>query len=209
MQVIRDQFARPGDPNGPEVIILSHDTALEKYFNTACNDGDWCHQRIEGTARTAILPQSGAVNKVRESTHALLDAGNVFDAGPRIRLYLEYKVHEVIAKVSIPVPANIAFNDDKQLAKNLIDAIKAQVQLHKAAGTLVLETSQEQGLNTSLATIVGNYLSHWSTGQTQAFTAPSLKGVMSAIDNFAESFRFEDPPGSSQFRYYRSLSQKT
>lgn len=209
MKVIREKFARPADPSGPEVIILSHDTALEKFFNTSANEGGWWHQRIEGTARTAILPQSGAVNKVRDSTLALLDAGNVTDAGPRIRLYLEYKLTEVITRLGIPVPPTIAFHEDKHLASNLIGAIKEQVKLQAAAATIVLDQSQQQGLTTSIATIVGNYLSHWSTGQAQAFSAPMLKGVMSAIDDFAKCFQFEDPPGSGQFRYYRSLTCKT
>ena len=56
MKVVREQFARPADPNGPQVIILSHDPALEKFFNVSSNEVGWWNQRIEGTARTAILP---------------------------------------------------------------------------------------------------------------------------------------------------------
>ncbi|MGY4627323.1 hypothetical protein ACVWY3_005079 [Bradyrhizobium sp. USDA 4486] len=67
---------------------------------------------------------------------------------------------------------------------------------------------QLAGLGTSVATIVSNYLSHWSTEQTHAFTALSLKGVMQAIENFAGCFRFEHPAGSGQNRYYKSLSQR-
>lgn len=49
------------------------------------------------------------------------------------------KLEEVISRVGIPVPIGIAFNDDKHMAKNLIDAIKAAVVVHDAAGRLVLE----------------------------------------------------------------------
>lgn len=208
MNVIKGQFARPGVPNGPQVILLSHDTVLEKLFNTNANEGDWWHQCIQGTARTSVLPQSGAIHKIRDATHAFLDTGNTDDAAPRIRQYLEFKLEEVISKVGIPVPIGIAFNDDKHMAKHLIDAIKAAVDLNDAAGRLILEPSQLAGLGTAVATIVSNYLSHWSTGQTHAFTAPSLKGVMQAIENFAGCFQFEQPAGSGQYRYYRSLSQK-
>ncbi|MDI3567130.1 AAA family ATPase [Bradyrhizobium sp. Arg816] len=208
MNVIKGQFARPGVPNGPQVILLSHDTVLEKLFNTNANEGGWWHQCIQGTARTSVLPQSGAIHKIRDATHAFLDTGNTDDSAPRIRQYLEFKLEEVISRVGIPVPINIAFNDDKHMAKNLIDAIKAAVDLHDAAGRLVLEPAQLAGLGTSVATIVSNYLSHWSTGQTHAFTAPSLKGVMQAIENFAGCFQFEHPAGSRQYRYYRSLSQR-
>lgn len=208
MNVIKGQFARPGVPSGPQVVLLSHDTVLEKLFNTNANEGEWWHQCIQGTARTAVLPQSGAIHKVRDATHAFLDTGNTDDAAPRIRQYLEFKLEEVISKVGIPVPIAIAFNDDKHMAKNLIDAIKAAVDLHDAARRLVLEPAQITGLGTAVATIVSNYLSHWSTGQTHAFTAPSLKGVMQAIESFASCFQFEHPAGSGQYRYYRSLSQK-
>lgn len=208
MNVIKTRFARPGITNGPQVILLSHDTALEKLFNTNANEGDWWHQCIQGTARTSVLPQSGAIHKIRDATHGFLDMGNTNDAAPRIRQYLEFKLEEVIGKVGIPVPIGIAFNDDKHMAKSLIDAISAAVDLHNSANRLILEPAQMTNMGTAVAAIVSNYLSHWSTGQTQAFTAPSLKGVMQAIDGFARCFQFEDPAGSGQYRYYRSLSQK-
>ena len=149
------------------------------------------------------------MNKVRDATLSLLDAGNVSEAQYRIRPYVEYKLLEVITKVGIPVPSTIAFHEDKHMAQNLIDAIKDQVHLHAAAGSLVLDAAQRQGLSTAVATIVGNYLSHWSTGQTQAFTPNMLKGVMQAIDDFAECFRFEHPSGSGNFRYYTALDKKS
>lgn len=48
-----------------------------------------------------------------------------------------------------------------------------------------------------MATITGNFLSHYATGSTQAFSAPSLP--------YAECFMYEDPPNSGNKRYYRSL----
>lgn len=209
MNVIKDQFARPGVGTGPQVILLSHDPMLEKLFNKSSNEGGWWHQCIQGTPRTEVLPQSGAVSKIRDATMDLLDVGNVEYAAPRIRQYLEFKLEEVIQKVQIPVPITIAYNDDKHMAKNLIDAIKSAVDLQNKAGQLVLEPAQITGMSTALTTIVGNYVSHWATGQTQTFSAPSLKGVMHAIDAFAQCFQYEETVGSGQFRYYKSLSQKT
>tara|TARA_R110001599_G_scaffold261569_1_gene461984 strand:- start:2497 stop:4968 length:2472 start_codon:yes stop_codon:yes gene_type:complete len=208
MNVIRDQFARPGVPDGPQVILLSHDPVLEKLFNTNSNSGGWWHQCIQGTPRTAVLPQSGAVTKIKDATIDLLDVGNVDDAAPRIRQYLEFKLEEIILKVQIPVPITIAFNDDKHMASNLIDAINKAVNLHDSAGQLILEPAQLAGMHTATTTIIGNYISHWATGQTHAFSASSLKGVMKAIDDFAGCFQFEDPLGSSNFRYYKSLAAK-
>ena len=209
MNVIRDKFGRPGVTNGPQVIVLSHDTVLEKLFNTNANGGGWWHQCIQGTPRTAVLPQSGAVSKIRDATLSFLNAGNTDDAAPRIRQYLEFKLEEVITRVGIPVPITIAYNDDKHMAQNLLDAINRGVNLHVAANKISLEASQRAGLNTAVATIVGNYLTHWSTGQSHLFTAAALKGVVSAIDAFARCFQFEDPVGSGNYLYYKSLANKT
>lgn len=210
MNVIRDKFSRPGVPDGPQVILLSHDPALEKLFNTNSSSGDWWHQIIQGTPRTSVLPQSGAVTRVKDATLAFLDAGNVEDAAPRIRQYLEFKLEEIILRVRIPVPMVIAYSDDKHMASNLINAIQSAVNLHQSAGQLILEPAQIAGLDIAVATITGNYISHWATGQAQAFTAASLKGVMQAIDEFAQCFQYEgEPAGSGQYRYYKSLSAKT
>ena len=72
-----------------------------------------------------------------------------------------------------------------------------------------MEPAQVAGLGTAVATITANYLSHWATGQTQAFSAGSLRGVMQAIDDFARCFQFEDPPGSGKYSYYKALSRRS
>lgn len=207
MEVLRTRLSRPAVPHGPQVIILSHDNLLEKYFNVNGSTIGWSHQRIEGTPRTAVLPQSNAVNRVRDATMNLLNAGNVQDAAPRIRQYLEYVLEEVIIRCRIPVPMDVAMHDDRHLASHLIGAIDAAVKLHGAAQSLVLDQSQIQGLNIAVATITANFLAHWSTGQSQAFSGGALLGVMQAIDNYAGCFKYEPTPGT-QKRFYRSLSQQ-
>lgn len=207
MEAIRSSFARPGVPGGPQVILLSHDTLLEKYFNTQMNAGIWWHQRIQGSPRTAVLPQNNAVNRLRDSITNMLNAGNAIDGGALMRDYLEYRLEEVITKVAIPVPINVAISDDKRLASAFLDAIKDGVRLHKAANSLILEVAQESSLNTAMMTIVGNYLAHWNTGQTALFTPPALLGVVKAIDDFVDCFKFEPAPGQ-QKRFYRNLASK-
>ena len=66
VELIRTTFARPGNATGPQVILLSHDTMLEKLFNKHSGSGTWWHQRLEGSPQVAVLPQAGAVNKVRD-----------------------------------------------------------------------------------------------------------------------------------------------
>lgn len=207
VEVIRTRLARPLVPDGPQVIILSHDTLLEKLFNKHSSSSEWNHQRIEGTAQTAILPQSGAVNKVRDATLDLLRSGRIDDAAPRIRQYLEYTLAEVIDHCRIPVPMDLAFGDERRTPGEYLNAIHAAIDLHKAAGVLVLEVSQQKKMVLHSTTIVSNFLAHWSTGQSQAFSAPALLGVMKAIDEFSECFKYEPTPGSRK-RFYRSLATK-
>lgn len=208
MEVIRAKFARPAMPNGPQVILLSHDTLLEKLFNKHAGTPHWNHHRLEGTAQTAVLPQSIAANHVKDAIDKALLAGQVKSAAPRIREYLEFKLQEIINRVSIPVPLDFALDDNKKLPQTCIDAITDHVALHQAAGKLILTTAQEGSLTTHVAQITGNYLSHYATGQSSAFTASALQGVMASIDAYADCFMHENPPGSGKKRYYRSLAKK-
>lgn len=207
VEVIRTKFARPAVATGPQVIILSHDTILEKLFNKHAGSPTWSHQRLEGTARTSVLTQAGAVNKVRDATLDLLNQGRVIDAAPRIRQYLEYILAKVIDRCRIPVPMDLVFADEKHTPGAYLEAINAAVDLHTRAGDLVLDAAQVAALNMNSGSIVGNYLAHWSTGQTQTFSAPALLGVMQAIDRFSDSFTYEPTPGA-QRKFYRSLSQR-
>lgn len=207
VEVIRTQFARPLQADGPQVILLSHDTLLEKLFNKHSGSPAWSHQRLEGTAHTAVLLQSGAVNKVRDATNTLLSQGRVDDAAPRLRQYLEYVLQTIIDKCRIPVPPDLAFGDDKRTPGEYLNAIKAAVELEDRAGSLILEPAQRQALQMHSATIIGNFVSHWATGQTQAFSAPALLGVMQAIDNYQECFRYEPTPGA-QKRFYATLHSR-
>ncbi|PDS63521.1 hypothetical protein CO653_21465 [Rhizobium anhuiense] len=207
VELIRTTFARPGNATGPQVILLSHDTMLEKLFNKHSGSGTWWHQRLEGSPQVVVLPQAGAVNKVRDRTISMLQAGQVDSAKEGVRQYLEYRLSDLISKLRIPVPVDIAFNDDKQLSSEFLKAIEAAVKLHKAANSLELDAAQQAGLNTNMVTIVGNFLSHWGTGQAAAFSGPSLLGVMQAIDDYCDCFTFAPTPGAARV-YYKSLSQR-
>jgi hypothetical protein len=207
MEIIKTKFARPGNPNGPQLIILSHDTMLEKLFNKYGGGTDWQHWRLEGTARTAVLPQTGAINRVRDITVQLLSAGQVEEGSYRLRPYLEYKLLEIITRVKIPVPIDFAMEDTRKQMQFSLDAINGAIDLHKRANSLVLTAQQEAGLQTHMATITGNYLAHFATGSTQAFSGPALLGVVTAIDAYADCFKREDPPGSGTLVYYKSLKR--
>lgn len=207
MEIIKSSFARPGNPGGPQVVILSHDTLLEKLFNKNSGGTDWNHIRLEGTARTEILPHTMDSTQVRDKTKALLNAGQVQDGAFRLRFYLEQRLLEIIGKLKIPVPVDFAMDDNRKQIQHCLDAINAAVDVNKAANRLVLSATQQQGLRTHIATITGNYLSHYATGQSQAFSGPALLAVVNAIDDYALCFQHEDPPGSGTIVWYRSLTQ--
>lgn len=156
-----------------------------------------------------MLPQNNAVNKVGDRTREFLRAGRISDASHNIRLYLEYRLQDLISKCRIPVPIDLAFNDNNQLASEYLKAITAAVDLNHKAGILILDAAQQFALNANMVTITGNYLSHWATGSTQNFTGGALLGVMDAIDEYIKSFQYGEPPaGSGRFRFYKSLSQR-
>ena len=207
MEVIRTKFARPLNGNGPQVVFLSHDTLLEKLFNKHSGTPAWHHQRLEGNACTAVLPQSGAVNKVRDKTLELLNEGRVDDAAPRIRQYLEYALHNIVDRCRIPLPLDLVFGDEKRTAGEYIHAISAAVDLEQRAGSLVLDPGQITDFQTHSASIVGNFLAHWSSGQAHAFSAPALMGVMQAIDRLQDCFKYEPAAGTAK-KFYSSLHKR-
>lgn len=207
VELIRTTFGRPANAAGLQVILLSHDTMLEKLFNKHGNTGTWSHQRLEGNPQFAVLPQAGAVNKVRDQTISMLQAGQADFAKEGVRQYLEYRLSDVISRLRIPVPVDVAFNDNKQLSSEFLAAIDAAVKLHLAAQSLVLDATQVAGLNANMVTIVGNFLSHWGTGQALSFSAPALLGVMRAIDDYCNCFMFQPTPGAP-LQFYKSLHQR-
>lgn len=207
VDVIRLQFARPRVADGPQIILLSHDTMLEKLFNAHNGSTEWQHQRLEGTPQMAVLPQSGAINKVRDGTNDLLSQGRAADAAPFIRQYLEYQLSNIITRCKIPVPFDVAFNDDQKMVGRLLTAIQDAVKLHKKAGNLVLDAGQETGLEQRGMTISSNFISHWATGSTGAYSAVALQTVMLAIDVLQDCFMHQPDPTKPKV-FYRSLSQK-
>jgi hypothetical protein len=209
MELIRTEFARPMKADGLQVILLSHDGLLEKLFNKNVRSGGWNHQKLYGTAQTEILTQTVSANQIRDKAVAHLNAGREDDAEPYIRQLLEFTLLQVIDKVRIPVPLAFAINDTRKMVDDALAAIEHAVDLHKAANRLVLDAAQQTSLNANVAALAGNYLSHWATASTSSLSASALHGVIASIDAYARCFQFEDPAGSGQWKYYKSLSQRS
>jgi DNA repair exonuclease SbcCD ATPase subunit len=212
MELIRQNLQHPRHAQGLQFIILSHDGLLEKYFDRYDGTGSWRHHKLQGAPPMgAILSQTQDANRLKTTIETLLTAGQVTQAEPLIRQYLEYKLQQIIRRVDVPVPIDFAMKDHSRMVSNCLDAITSAVSLHKLAGTLVLDAQQVRDLDTvHVSAIVGNWVSHYDTGSTSSLSAPMLKGVIKSIDNLTECFRFDDnSSGAVTRRWYKSLSRRT
>ena len=96
------------------------------------------------------------------------------------------------------------------MVSNCLHAITTAIELHKKAGTLVLDDQQVQNIESShVPAIVGNWVSHYETGLGSSLSALALGGVIGSIDALAECFRYEDTSsGSTVRRWYKSLGNR-
>ena len=194
MEVIRQSLQYPKHTGGLQFIILSHDGLLEKYFDKLGNTEDWHHQKLQGWPPLgAVMSQNQDADRLKTTATKLLDAGQVKDAEPLIRQYLEFKLLQIINKVRIPVPLDFAIKDHLKMVSNCLDAIGSAIDLHRKACNLVLDAKQLADVNSiHVPALVGNWASHYETASSSSISPPLLKSVLHTIDNFAECFRFDD-----------------
>lgn len=211
MELIRTKLQQPSNPNGLQFIILSHDGLLEKYFDRLGGTGDWHHNKLQGSPPMgAILSQNQGADRLKNTITTLLLAGQITQAEPLIRQYLEFKLQQIIRKVCIPVPLDFAIKDTNRMVSNCLDAISSAVDLHKKAGSLILEARQVNDLTSAhVPAIVGNWVSHYETGSGSSLSAPVLLGIVTSIDALAECFRFDDTSnGATARKWYKSLASR-
>jgi len=211
MELIRTKLQNPQNTDGLQFIILSHDGLLEKYFDTKGGTAAWHHNKLQGSPPMGdILHQAQGADRLRTRVTTLLSAGQISEAEPIVRQYLEYKLQQIIRKVNVPVPVDFAIKDTNKMVSNCLDAIKEAIDLHQRAGTLVLDAQQVQDLlNSHVPTIVSNWVSHYATGGSSSFSAPVLNGVINSIDAMSDCFRYDDTSVSPTVRrWYRSLSSR-
>ena len=209
MELIRTKLQHPQNTDGLQFIILSHDGLLEKYFDIQGGTANWHHNKLQGSPPMGdILHQAQGADRLKTRVITLLSAGQINEAEPIVRQYLEYKLQQIIRKVNIPVPLDFAIKDTSKMVKNCLDAIKEAIDLHQKANTLVLDAQQVQDVLTShVPAIVANWVSHYATGGSNSFSAPVLNGVINSIDSMSDCFMYDDTSVSPTVRrWYRSLS---
>ena len=96
------------------------------------------------------------------------------------------------------------------MVNNCLEAISSAIDIHKKAGTLILNAKQIQDIDTvHVPAIVGNWVSHYETSSGSSFSAQTLAGMIVSIDALSECFRYDDTSGSAVVRrWYRSLSSR-
>ncbi|NLR71678.1 AAA family ATPase [Novosphingobium sp. ERN07] len=210
MEVLVKELRYGANPDGVQFILLSHDSALEKFFDRLGNTKDWHHQKLQGMPPTgAVQSSTQGADRLRQRATALLNQGSVDLAGPLVRQYLEYKLGYIIARLQIPVPPDYATRPDNRTLSTYFDAITRAVDLYEKAGECVLNAAQKTAVKQTHATsIIANCIAHYETSVGQPFTAHMLLGVLQDIDQYAENFRQIDPANAGQRIYYRRLDKK-
>ena len=211
MEMLRNDIARPSNPDGLQLIILSHDGLLEKYFDTLSGSSSWHHQRLLGLPpKGYVLAQAQEFNHLRIEAVNFLNDGDIHHAEPLIRQYLEYKVIEIIKKVKIPVSLDFSIRDNRKMVNNGLDAIKAAMDLHKSGNNLALEPTQISDFdNIHVPALIANWVNHYATGSSASLSPYVLMGVLDTIDDVSDCFKYDcNCSGTVRRRFYRKLSSK-
>jgi hypothetical protein len=195
MEAIRTKLQQPANVDGLQFIILSHDTALEKYFDKQNGTVDWNHQKLQGMPPMGrVMVSAQEADRLKVQAQNLLNGGQVELGAPFVRQYLEYKLGQIISRLQIPVPPDYVTRGDNRTVSTYLTAIVSMIDLYQAAGTCVLTAAQVADVkNTHAPAIVANYVSHYETATGVAIGAYALLGVLQSIDALAECFTWTDP----------------
>lgn len=211
MELIRTAIAHPANPGGPQVVLLSHDGLLEKYFDKISGQGIWHHHKLQGIPPTGNLySHNQSPDRLRLIAQNYLSLGQIDAAEPLVRQYLEFVLIQIIRKVGILVPIDFAIQDDKKMVGNALDLMRHSIKMHKDAGKLVLTAVQENAILTvHTPAIIGNWVAHYQTAVRGSFNSHVLLGVLTTIDNLKGCFQYSCRcSGAPQPKFYKSLAEK-
>jgi hypothetical protein len=211
MELIRTRIAFPVNPDGPQIIILSHDGLLEKYFDKLAASTGWHHQRLQGLPpRGFVLSHTQDLNRLEQSARKFLLTGQTELAEPLVRQTIEQKLLQIIRRVEIPVPLDFSIRDDRKMVGNCLDSISSAIDLHKRAGDLILTASQiRDAESVHVPALVANWVNHYATLTGASLSPYVLIGVLDTISRFSECFMYNcNCQGPVKLRFYRNLGSK-
>lgn len=213
MEHIRTHLQYGAVPDGLQIIILSHDGQLEKYFDKLGGTPGWHHQKLQGSPPVgSVVTQAQGSSRLYANAKTFLNAGQVQQAEPLVRQHFEFKLTEIIRKLRISVPIDYAMKDQTRMVSGSIGAIQAAIDLHKKAGVLILEPAQELAFSTHHVTgLISNWVSHYESSGSAGLSANVLLRVLDDINQLSECFRYDftDPvTGAVSRKWYRTLESK-
>ncbi|QNF34782.1 hypothetical protein HUW51_19380 [Adhaeribacter swui] len=209
MNLLYNEISTAFNPDGLQIIILSHDGLLRKYFNSQSSqpESKWRSIELQGLApHGKVLIINNENEQLKTTIINQLNFGNINIATPLMRQYLEYVSLDIIRKLRIPVPFDMALKEDTRTISECLNAIQAHIKLTKLANICILDANQTLAVQTTIIpSILGNWLSHFETNSIMSLNSSTLLGFMSQIDSFYDCFKY-DKDGSKCF--YKSLIQK-
>ena len=211
MQILQADIANPQNADGLQVILLSHDGLLEKHFDRMSDEVGWNHYRLEGLPPNGnVLTSKQDAQRIKTDAEKFLKAGQVAQAKPLVRQYLEYSLLRVIRKLSIPAPMDFSMRDESKTPQACVDVINEAISLHKKAGLIVLlEKQMNDWKNVCVPQLIGNFLAHYATSSGASISPHVYLSFLGYIDQAVDCFRYECKcNGKSKFVFYRDLSQK-
>lgn len=212
MEYIRTKLQFGANINGLQFIILTHDELMQNLFERLSSSNEASHQIIEGMPPYNLTMRNKSTAQLRANAVTPLSAGQMEAGKPWVRPYLECKLMEVIRAVKITVPLDFAVKDRNRMIQNCLNAIQKDVDLHVAAGNIVLTQSQINDMkHTHLPSLLANWVTHFETGNGNGVSPAVLLSVIDSVDKFTECFKYvyTDPVSNqSSSKYYRSLTSQ-
>lgn len=210
MEQLRTRLQNDGSNDGLQVILLSHDVTLEKYFDRLDDGQNWHHQKLQGWPPvTPVTSHNQNVDRLRTDAERYLRAGQISEGAGLIRQYLEFVLQQVIRRLQIPVPIDLAVNDHAIMVGSCLDAIVDAVKVRDTLGTIVLDAQQVSDLTgRHVPAIIANWVSHYGSAGSAAFSPSSLLGVLTDVDAIRQCFQYDDS-GTGNWRFYKSLTRRS
>lgn len=207
LDAIYQHVSIPNNPAGLQVIVLSHDGTLKKYFNSAVSQGRaWKHYQLKGTPPSGMVTtQAIPVDQLRQDVMGPLTEGDVDSARKAVRFYLEAALLQIIEQCHVRISIDKV---DNLMPREMMDAIKQEIDLHSKANELVLEPAKAKEItDTIIPFLMGNAWAHFWTDSTSSVDPFTVKSVVEHIDRLMDAFKYDCTCQGKQpiRRFYTSL----
>jgi ABC-type hemin transport system ATPase subunit len=213
LEAIYKHLATPENPGGLQIIVLSHDGALKRYFDMAVNSGkSWTNYRLQGTAPTGFVAAKAIpLDQYRNDIAQPLSMGNLNAAKRAVRPHLEASLIQIVQQVHIRVPLDIATIDHKRMLGDMMEAIKWEISLRTGANMLILDSLAVKDITQTIIPLLqANAWAHYATDSMASVDANAIQSVLSSIDTLVDKFKYTCVcnPAKPERKFFFSLGEK-